>query len=219
MTRAVKTRPYDSTRRHAASHERRAAILAAARELFLERGYQRTTMAAVAQGAGVALDTVYELVGRKPDLFRLLLETSISGGTEPVPAEERGYVRQIHAEPTAAGKLSTYARALPAIHAQLAPLIAVVHAAATAEPEINRLWQGITHRRAANMRRLALELEATGELAVSIDEAADVIWATNSPEFYVLLVHERGWSPDRYADWLTTSWQRLLLRQPAPDRG
>jgi AcrR family transcriptional regulator len=50
--------------------------------LFLERGYVRTTMTAIAEEAGVALDTVYELVGRKPDLFRLLIETAISGGDE-----------------------------------------------------------------------------------------------------------------------------------------
>jgi len=47
---------------------------------------------------------------------------------------------------------------------------------------------------------------------ISREEAADVIWATNSPEFYVLLVHERGWDPDHYAHWLADAWRRLLLR-------
>lgn len=30
-----------------------------------------------------------------------------------------------------------------------------------------------------------------------IDEATDTIWAANSPDLYVLLTAERGWSPAR----------------------
>jgi hypothetical protein len=47
------------------------------------------------------------------------------------------------------------------------------------------------------MRMLAQDLEAAGGLRadLSVDEAADVIWATNSSELYVLLTVERGWAP------------------------
>jgi AcrR family transcriptional regulator len=207
----VKRRGYDNSRRRSASQRRRAEILAAARGLFVEHGYLGTTMTAVAERAEVSLDTVYELVGRKPALFRMLVETAISGRDQEVPAEQRDYVLAIHAEPTAAGKLARYAEALPAIHARLAPLLQVVQAAASAEPDLARLWFDIGERRAENMRRMAAELEATGELAVPADEAADVLWATNSPELYLLLVHRRGWSDDRYGRWLATSWRRLLL--------
>jgi len=44
-----------------------------------------------------------------------------------------------------------------------------------------------------------------------VEEAADVIWATNSPEFYLLLVRERGWTPERVEGWLADTWRRLLL--------
>ncbi len=46
---------------------------------------------------------------------------------------------------------------------------------------------------------------------MSIDKAADIVWATNSSELYVLLTAERGWSPDEYESWLAESWYRLLL--------
>jgi hypothetical protein len=54
---------------------------------------------------------------------------------------------------------------------------------------------------------------ATGLLRtdLDLDEAADVIWATNSPEFYLLLVGERGWSPDKFEAWLAPTRIRLLL--------
>jgi hypothetical protein len=63
------------------------------------------------------------------------------------------------------------------------------------------------------MRKLARDLAQAGGLraGVSIDEAADTIWATNSSELYVLLTAERGWSPDRYQRWLAETWVRLLL--------
>ena len=168
-------------------------------------------MSAVAKEADVAVDTVYELVGRKPDLFRLLIETAISGQGQAVPADERDYVQRIQAEPSAAGKLRIYAQALPAIHARLAPLVTALQAAASAEPELGDLWRDIAERRATNMHRLAAELHATGGLAVPVDEAADIIWATNSPEVYTLLVIQRGWTPERYGRWLSETWEGLLL--------
>lgn len=212
MPQPVKRRLYDNSTRRVASRQRKAEVVTAARALFLERGYVRTTMAAVADRAGVAIDTVYELVGPKPDLFRLLIETAISGQDQAVPAQEREYVQQIQAEPTAAGKLRIYAHVLPVLHARLAPLVAVLQAAASAEPQLADLWHEIAERRASNMRRLAAELHDTGQLAVPPDQAADIIWATNSPELYILLVNQRSWTPEQYGQWLADSWQRLLLR-------
>ncbi len=208
---ARKTRSYDNSARRAASGERRGRILFSAKELFLERGYVATTMAAIGQRSGVAVDTVYELVGRKPDLFRLLIESAISGQDQAMPADERDYVRRMQAEPSAAVALTIYAQALPQLLGRLAPLVAVLQAAGSAEPELAELWQEIADRRAGNMRRLAAQLAATGELAVSVDRAADVIWATNSPEMYILLVHQRGWTPEAYGQWLLDTWLRLLL--------
>jgi hypothetical protein len=57
---------------------------------------------------------------------------------------------------------------------------------------------------------------------LSVDEAADVLWATNSAEFYVLLIVERAWTADRYERWLADTWCRLLLpsqQRRAGDRG
>jgi hypothetical protein len=61
------------------------------------------------------------------------------------------------------------------------------------------------------MRLLAADLAAAGRLRVPVDEAAEVIWATNAPELYLLLVDQRGWPPERYERWLADTWVRLLL--------
>jgi AcrR family transcriptional regulator len=212
--RASRTsRGYDASRRREQADLRRERILHAARELFAQLGYPATTMAAIAARADVAVDTVYASVGSKPALFKELVETAISGTGQAVPAEQRDYVQAIRAEPDAAAKLRIYASALIAIHARLAPLLAVVQAAAFHTPEIARLWNEIAQRRAANMRLLAADLAGTGQLRpdLTLDEVADIIWATNSAEFYLLLVRDRGWDPDHFARFLADTWCRLLL--------
>jgi hypothetical protein len=147
-------------------------------------------------------------------LFRLLVETAISGTQAPVPALERDYVRAMRAEPDPARKLTLYAQAVGRIQQRLAPLVQVLQQAATGDAELRALWQEIAERRAANMGLLAGELAAAGALrpGLSVAEVADVLWSMNSPEFYLLLVDQRGWDPDRYQQWLADAWQRLLLR-------
>jgi AcrR family transcriptional regulator len=214
MTQTITKRAYDSSSRRKAAQATRQSILSAARRLFLERSYAAATMTAIAQTAGIALDTVYAAVGKKPALFRLLIETAISGSDEAVPAEERAYVRAIRAEADAAQKLHLYAAALRRIQPRLAPLIRVLQGAASLDPELDELWQEISHRRAKNMRMFAKELAGTGRLraGLSIAKVADIIWSMNSPEFYLLLVQQCRWSPKEYEHWLADSWIRLLLK-------
>ena len=206
-------RPYNAAQRQARSAETRQRILASARALLLDKGYRATTVAAVAAGAGVNVDTVYELVGRKPVLLRELIEQAISGTDHAVTAEQRDYVQAIQAEPDPAAKLAIYARAVRAIQARMAPLFLALRDASSTEPEAHQVWQQISERRAANMRRLVHDLRATGALraGLSVAEAADVIWATNSAELYVMLTVERGWTPRHYERWLADTWCRLLL--------
>ena len=215
VPKLVKRRAYDSSSRKAAARETRRSIIEAARRLFLERGYAGTTMLAIAQATGVALDTIYATVGKKPTLFRLLVETAISGSDEAISALERDYVRAIQAEPDAAQKLRMYAAALRIFQPRLAPLFQVLQAAAPLEPELGALWQEISQRRAANMRLFATNLAETGRLrtGLSVPMAADIIWSMNSPEFYVLLAVERGWSPEQFEHWLADAWIRMLLEQ------
>jgi AcrR family transcriptional regulator len=214
MKRSDVKRRYDASGRRAAAGRTRAAILQAARELFLARGYARTTVADIARAAEVAVDTVYASIGTKQTLFRELIEVAISGSDRAIPAEERDYVRAIVAATEARDKLAIYAHAVRRIHARLAPLLRVLQEAATAEPELAQLWKEIADRRAANMRRFAAVLAVTGELAEDLDgeAVADTVWVTAAAEVYLLLVDERGWSPERFEAWLLRSWTRLLLR-------
>ncbi|MGE2730792.1 TetR/AcrR family transcriptional regulator [Mycolicibacterium vaccae] len=60
-------------RRPQASEEKRAEIVAAARELFIEAGYDSTSMSRLAAAAGVAANTVYWYFGDKDDVLIAVL--------------------------------------------------------------------------------------------------------------------------------------------------
>ena len=208
-------RPYRSVRRAQQAAATRAAILSAARKQFTTKGYAATAVTDIAAAAGVNVDTVYTSVGRKPTLMLAVIDMTLASGDQPLAVEQRDYVRSILAAPTARLKLTTYAAALGRVMPEVSPLFDALAQAALSDPECAALRDSIGERRAANMRQLAANLLATGELRpdLSNDDVADLLWTTNAPEYYALAV-ARGWPPAGYADRLADLWTRLFLDDP-----
>jgi AcrR family transcriptional regulator len=211
-----KARTYDSTRRRAAALETRRAIASAARELFLERGYTATTMAAIASAAGVSHETVYATLGPKPSVFRHLIETALSGANDPIPPLERDYARQVLSEQDPSRLIDIYAHAMRVTQERLAGLFDVLGHAATTAPELAAYLSELIDRRAHYTNMLAEHLAKIGGLrkGVTVRTAADVLFALNSSEFFLLLARDRDWKPDRFERWLADAWKRLLLPTP-----
>lgn len=217
---ARQRKPYDSPRRAEQAIATRRAVLDAARELFIEHGYAATTVADIARRARVAVDTVYAAVGRKPALLREVLETAISGSDQAVPAEQRDYVARVRAAKSAQEKIETYVAALVEIQPRLAPVYLALRDAAATDPDSAATWREISERRARNMRAFAADLRATGELRTDLsdDDIADIVWSMNGPEYWTLLVSDRGWSPGQFGNHLTDAWQRLFLARAPRSR-
>ncbi len=212
---SVNPRRYSAPRRVAQAERTRARIVDAARELFLNDGYERTPVATIAERAGVSVETLYTSVGRKPEVMRAVIDAVLGEGRGPVPAEERGYVEQVRATSGARAKLTAYADALGRLQPAIAPLTQALREAGLRDEACRAAWVELVERRARNMRVLAAELRAGGELRADLDDAtvADLIWATNSADHYLLLA-SRGWSPERYAAHLADLWTRLFLADP-----
>jgi hypothetical protein len=89
--------------------------------------------------------------------------------------------------------------------------------AARQNPDLAELQAELHQRRATNMLLLAEDLAQTGQPGpeVSVQEAADVLWATNATTFFSLLTSRPGWTPDRYGAWLADAWTRILLADGA----
>lgn len=84
-------------RRERNKAEKRARIRDAAARLFVERGYDGTTMAQVAHDADVAIGTVFQYAATKPELLMMVaadrwrdvldvVVTGLAGRTDPVKA-------------------------------------------------------------------------------------------------------------------------------------
>lgn len=183
-------------------------MIAAARDLFAENGYPGTAVAEVARRAGVSVDTVYTAVGRKPDLVRAVIDDTLGGAA----AHQRDYVQAIRALTSAREKLAVYATAVADLVPRIAPLQEALRIAGTTDAACAKAWRGLVERRARNMREFAADLRSTGDLRKDLtdSEVADLIWSMNSAEYWQLL-HQQGWTPERYERLLADVWTRTLL--------
>ncbi len=208
----VKTRSYRSPHRREQAAATRSAVLTAAQDLLQNNGYAATSVADIAGLAGVSVDTVYASVGRKPQIVLAVIDMVLGAADEPVPAEQRDYVRAIQREPTALGKIKVYAAAVARLIPQTAPLQEILRTAGQTDADCAAAWQHLVRRRAANMRLFAADLRSTGELRGDLadEEVADVVWSTNAAEYWLLL-EQRGWTSARYETLLVDLWSRMLL--------
>ena len=170
----------------------------------------------IAAGAGVSVETVYGYFGAKAGLLKELLDVTVAGDDAPVPVAGRAPVQAIRAAPDGRTKLALYAAFLATVQARLAPLYLIIRGAAEADQDAADLRAELGAQRLTGMTMLAADLAGDGVLApgCSVEEARDELWALGAIEVYELLVRQRGWSQDRYRDWLVDVWASRLLAEP-----
>ncbi len=216
--RGVKARRrYDSTRRRAQAAQTRQDVIKASLDTFMERGYTGTTMNAVARAAAVAVETIYRAFGSKAALFTAVVEAAIAGGAAraEVPVEQRPAIRAMIEETDPRRVLEMHAATQPGIHGRAGPLYRVLMEAAATDPELADVRNQLETQRLTGMRRLAKLLKDRGDIRqeISVEEAGDILWTVNSGAVYDLLVVQRGWSAERYRDWIASTNARALLAE------
>ncbi len=191
----------------------RAAVVDAARTLFLERGYGATTIEAISGLADVPVATVYRLFSSKHGILKSLLDQSIVGDDRDVPMVDRPPVRALLAEQDPKQQLAGFVALTAGVTAAVAPLYRVLVSAAGNDADAAALLDTLTSQRQQGQRRIARALARAGALRSGLRErdAADIIHALLSPELYRLLVIDRGWTTERYQPWLTETLIQQLL--------
>jgi AcrR family transcriptional regulator len=203
-------RPYHSARRQEQAEQTRGRVLDAADTVFRERGYDRATIAAIAAAADVADETVYAHFGNKRTLLGALVQRAVRGDDSlPVPEQETPSALRTVTDQHE--QLHLFAADIARRLERAAPLVAVVNAAAPAEPELEELLRLLHNQRLRNLRTLVDALAANSPLRVSHAAATETVWALASPELYTLLTDVRRWSRRRYAAWLAANLEVLLL--------
>ncbi|QNP66162.1 TetR/AcrR family transcriptional regulator [Streptomyces genisteinicus] len=204
-------------RRGTRARETRRRIIDAAGELFVAKGYGATTLQEIADRAGVAVQTIYFAFRNKPSLLKELVDVAIAGDDDPVPTMERPWFAEVTEAPTADAALSALVRGSRGTLERVAAINEMVHAATATDPEIRDLWP------AGSDPRYAVVSAATDSLRgkpgaradVTGEEAADIAFALLSPELFLVLTRDRGWSPERWERWVhETLRARLVLAVP-----
>lgn len=213
MNESVK-RSYDTTRRRAQARETQRAILRAAHDLFVEQGYGRTTIAQVAERAGVSPETIYATWKNKATLLHRTWDVTIGGDDEEVLFHERPEVMAMRAEPDLAKRLMMHARLSTATARRMTPFARSVRGAAASEASAGEMATEMDRQRLTGLTVMAREAAATGQLKVTQEECRDLMWATTDGHLWHQLVVERGWSDEQYADMLGRMWISLLVRDP-----
>lgn len=206
-------RTYNSGRRKEQARQTRLQIIEAARNLFIQRGYEGATIEAIATQAGVAVDTVYASFGSKRGILSRLIEVSLVGDDEGTPLLEREGPQSVQREKNPIRQVELFANDITAIMGRMAPVFGIMRAAAKTEPDIRKMLHSMLDSRLQGMMTFVKALASNSPLrdGITLQEAAETVWLLTSAEMYTLMTVDRNWSKERYRQWLADALANLLL--------
>jgi AcrR family transcriptional regulator len=203
----VAARRYRSQLREQQALATKRAVVDAARALFIADGWAATGMRDVAAAAGVAVETVYSHFSSKRGLLRAVTDAAAVGDDAPVPLAERADFLAI-GRGSRRARIRAAARVLTAVHVRTAALAVLLRQAAPADDEIAEVLRSTRERQRVDVAS-AIEL-VIGRAPTRRE--CDGVWAVASPELYLLLVEESGWTPEEYEAWIAETLERVIPR-------
>jgi AcrR family transcriptional regulator len=186
----------------------RDEILGAARRLFAERGYARTSVRDIAKAAGVSAQTVYDSVGSKQAL--------VSSLNDLIDAEAGiAALARAAAESEAPGEVAaTNARITRSILEHCGDIIHALVTGAAAEPDLAAVLTEGQRRHVEGAGRVVALIRGLDALGpIDPDEAVATLAAITDIRFALVLQESYGWSLDRLERWMAETSRRLLLGQ------
>ena len=187
--------------------ETRQAILDAALRLFTTVGYGATSIADIAQAAGVAVPTIYASVGKKPALLYALLDRIDQIAEVPV------LVGRLMAATDPGQVVELDVRITRTLAERCGEVINALASAAGVEPEMAPIYQAGMARHRAGAEATVRRLRDLGALKSGLESATAVaVTATlTGHRSWESLVRDHGWTYDQAQTWLTDTLRRELL--------
>lgn len=197
-------RRYDASRRREQAKSRRHAMVAAARELFDRDGFRSTTVAAIAERAGVSAESVYKAFGTKAALAKAVFDVVIAGDDKEIPVYQRPEQQAMLAEPDVRRKIEMFVHGLAQRQARSAGVQVLIRDGRHVDDSLVLVWDKLAEEGLIGMTMLGRHLLETGQLrdGIDLDEVRDVLWNYLAIDTYERLVLARGWSQERYAGWV-----------------
>jgi AcrR family transcriptional regulator len=213
----IRKRVYKSLVRERQAGDTRRRIVEATRQLLLSEGYAGMTMEAIAQRAEVSVPSVYAIFKSKTGILSELLDQATFG------ADYEDAVRQALSASDPETRLRLTTRIARQIHDAQSATFDLLRGAGVVAPELAKLEQRRERLRYERQERMIISLREAGRIRKELDyrTARDIFWMLTGRDVYRMLVRERGWSPQKYQDWLADALvQSLMMRGRAnPVRG
>ncbi|MDQ2912802.1 MAG: TetR/AcrR family transcriptional regulator [Chloroflexota bacterium] len=189
-------------------------MLAAGYQLFTERGYGPTTLAAVAKLAKVHVQTVHFTFQTKSALFIEVVRTYTAGEDPPRPVAQRPWMREAFDSPVALRSIALVVEFGSEIYRSVASLMPALVSAAQAEPSVAAFAKAVALDRRIGMRALMTSIAAKGQLRTdrTIDQCADIVYTLHNAETYLTLVTGFGWTVEAYKAWLYDALSEQILQ-------
>jgi AcrR family transcriptional regulator len=181
----------------------REAVAGAARRLFVEQGYIATTIEAISEAAEIPVPTIYSAFGNKPAILEEARRLWIA------ETDVENLHRRALATPEVQKRLRLAAHWTRRQFELGYDLISIYQEAARADPRLAAVWRQVMLRREAAVSELLESLRGRLRSGLKLRLALDLYVSWTLPEVYRTLVLERGWSPNRYENWLA----ELLIRE------
>jgi AcrR family transcriptional regulator len=210
MTNVKGQPPQRPTRRERARASQWRMIQAAYRR-FCDQGYAGTTMAQIAEDAGVAVQTVYFAFHTKSALLSRAVDFAVLGEDEPLPPEMQPWYRAMVAEPDLTEAIRHFVDGVGLLTQRVIPIDRAARVAADGDPETRRVLDVHEEWRAEGFRAALEILRGKGDLAagMSLGHATDLLLLLVGTDAYAYLVDDRGWS---HAEWVETT-VKLIAEQ------
>lgn len=205
-------------RREAGEESRRrtrARLVEAADRLFQERGYAATAVSAIAEAAGVSLQTLYLACGSKREVFQAAATAAAGGpGAEDWPATVRAELAAAAGpDPDTATYLDAVARVFVAVTARTTAYRRLYREAATVEPSLAGDWLTVQAQTDAVLRAVAANVPpAALRPGLDPDALFLTLWTLTSPEVFDAVVDRAGRTPAEFGRWLSTTLTAALTR-------
>jgi AcrR family transcriptional regulator len=202
-----KKRPYKSSVRERQADDTRQRIVEATRLLLQREGYAGMTVEAIARRAEVSAQSIYGIFKSKTGILTALLDQSAFGSEY-----EDAVLRALSASDPEA-RLRLAAPIARQIHDAQSATFDLLRGAGVVAPELAKLERQRENLRYERQEGMIISLRDARRLRPELDDATarDIFWTLTGGDVYRLLVRERGWSSQKYQDWLADTLVRSLL--------
>ena len=208
------SRPYVSDVRSQGAEATRARILQASKTLFAGRGIDRVTVEQIAKKAGVSASTVFALYKSKAGILRELIRSALFGQRFQVA------LARLKGETDPIRLIALTANVARAIYEAESSQLGLIRGASAFSPALGKLEKEFENLRFQMQKERVKLLFAQSKQReeLTLDEARRIMWMYTSRDVYRLLVHEGGWTPNRYQKWLSSTLVNALVNPASRNR-